>query len=140
MVCVWYVIVITLDEATGSIGIDREKKGQSDFRFTGVLGPSATQVGSAYGKCTIKPLSCRLFMTYILDDQRLMFMSIVVPWLSYLFSDSALWLQEQLFSHCDLTNDVVNGISCCIMAYGQTGELIPIYTYILLSVNRTRLG
>ena len=35
--------VIHADDSVGSITIDRDKKGQADFKFSGVVGPDATQ-------------------------------------------------------------------------------------------------
>ncbi len=30
--------------------------------------------------------------------------------------------QEEVFSHCNVVDDVVNGLNCCVMAYGQTSS------------------
>ena len=62
---------ISIDSSNNSIIIDRDKKGQSDFRFSGVMDQNASQ--------------------------------------------------EDVFNSCNLTEDVLNGINCCIIAYGQTG-------------------
>ena len=64
---------IAADEGTSSIIVDRDKKGQSDFRFSGVIAPTSNQ--------------------------------------------------ETLFQQCNLIDDVISGVNCCVMAYGQTGKL-----------------
>lgn len=64
---------LSIDASQKRISFSRERKGVSEFSFSGVLDDSASQA--------------------------------------------------DVFSHCrDVVNDVVNGINCCIFAYGMTGS------------------
>ena len=67
---------LVVDEVNGNVEVDRtqNRKGLSDFKFSAVLGPTATQ--------------------------------------------------QDVYSKCQniIGSDMTEGISCCIMAYGQTSS------------------